>query len=137
MINMYYHNGSDNHGCEAIVRSTVNIVNDNVTLYTTRANADRKYGIDEIAELREDTCKPLQRKSFEFVLFALHHKLTGSDYWYTRFSHRLFFKLISKGSIYFSIGGDNYCYGGTDILAHYNSALHHKGAKTVLWGCSA
>lgn len=35
-----------------------------------------------------------------------------------------------------SIGGDNYCYAGTDILAHYHTALRKKGAKTVLWGCS-
>ena len=27
MINLYYHGGSANHGCEAIVRSTAKILN--------------------------------------------------------------------------------------------------------------
>lgn len=38
--------------------------------------------------------------------------------------------------IWFSIGGDNYCYPGTEILAAENKILKKRGAKTVLWGCS-
>ena len=34
------------------------------------------------------------------------------------------------------MGGDNYCYPQTEVLAHYNRAIHARGAKTVLWGCS-
>ena len=40
------------------------------------------------------------------------------------------------GDVYLSIGGDNYCYAGKDILGHYNQIIHEKGGKTVFWGCS-
>ena len=34
MINLYYHGGSANHGCEAIVRSTAKILNVPIRLFT-------------------------------------------------------------------------------------------------------
>ena len=43
--------------------------------------------------------------------------------------------IISK-EIFLSIGGDNYCYPGTDVLAAINRNIKKKGAKLVLWGCS-
>lgn len=136
MIHLYFHGGSGNHGCEAIVRSTVGILGQDATVHTTDIASDRTYGLDSIVTLVEDTLIPLSRKSIRYLLFAVHHKLTGSDYWYTRFAHNALFSKVRRNDIYMSIGGDNYCYKGTDILAHYNQCLHAKGAKTVLWGCS-
>ena len=52
------------------------------------------------------------------------------------FSHKKFFSGVKNNDVYMSIGGDNYCYKGTDILGHYNRCLQKNGAKTVLWGCS-
>ena len=43
---------------------------------------------------------------------------------------------MKKGDICLSVGGDNYCYPRTEVLAHYNRAIHAKGGRTVLWGCS-
>ena len=47
---LYGHNGSGNHGCEAIVRSTCKILNENnsntFTLATNGKNEDLKYGLD-------------------------------------------------------------------------------------------
>ena len=59
-----------------------------------------------------------------------------NDYAYICESHKNFFKNANKDSIFVSVGGDNYCYGGKEILGYYNRRLHEKGAKTVLWGCS-
>ena len=136
MINLYYHGGSANHGCEAIVRSTMGIIGREAVLHTSNIASDRAYGLEQVVTLEEDVLTPLSRRSGKYLLFALHHKLTGSDYLYTRFSHDTFFSGIRKGDMCLSIGGDNYCYKGTDILTHYNEILHKKGAKTVLWGCS-
>lgn len=136
MIHLYFHGGSGNHGCEAIVRSTLGILGQDTVLHTSNIASDRTYGLDQVTALKEDVPQPLSRRSVQYLLFALHHKLTGSDYLYTRFAHDAFFSGIHKGDVCMSIGGDNYCYKGTDILAHYNEALHKKGAKTVLWGCS-
>ncbi len=136
MIHLYFHGGSGNHGCEAIVRSTLGILKQDAVLHTSNIASDRAYGLDKITAMEEDVTKPLARRSFQYLMFALHHKLTGSDYLYTRFAHDAFFSGIRRGDVCMSIGGDNYCYKGTDILAHYNETLHKKGAKTVLWGCS-
>ena len=35
-----------------------------------------------------------------------------------------------------SVGGDNYCYGGTALYGYLNRAYHKAGVKTALWGCS-
>ena len=136
MIHLYFHGGSGNHGCEAIVRSTLGILGKDAVLHTSNIDSDRAYGLDQVTALKEDVTQPLSRQSVRYLLFALHRKLTGTDYLYTRFSHDAFFSGVRRGDVCLSIGGDNYCYSGTDILAHYNEALHKKGTKTVLWGCS-
>lgn len=136
MIHLYFHGGSGNHGCEAIVRSTLALLGQEAVLHTSNIASDRAYGLDTVTALEEDVTKPLSRRSLRYLLFALHHKLTGSDYLYIRFAHDDFFSGIRKGDVCMSIGGDNYCYAGTDVLAHYNEILQKKGAKTVLWGCS-
>lgn len=136
MIHMYYHGGSGNHGCEAIVRASCAILGKKVVLHTSNPESDLAYMLDQIVELQEDTYQPLPKRSLRYLLFAIHHKLTGSDYWYTRLAHEKLFSGVCAGDVWMSIGGDNYCYNGTDILAHYNQIIHRKGAKTVLWGCS-
>ena len=136
MINLYYHGGSANHGCEAIVRSTTKILDVSVRLFTTSPEEDIKYGLTEIVEVIADRERKLEKKSLEYVLCAINHKLTGTDYEFVKHSHKEFLGQISKGDICLSIGGDNYCYNGVDRLGYYNRMLQKKGAKTVLWGCS-
>ncbi len=133
-ICLYYHGGSGNHGCEAIVRSTAKILDVPLTLWSTVPESDRAYGLDRVVELREDRKAPLN--GLDSLVFKVHHKLIGSDYLYTTSAHKAFFSLVRAGDIYLSIGGDNYCYAGKDILGHYNEAIHKRGAKTVFWGCS-
>ena len=41
-----------------------------------------------------------------------------------------------QATVALSVGGDNYCYGGTGIYAYMNKAFCRQGIKTVLWGCS-
>ena len=134
MIKLYYHGGSGNHGCEAIVRSTAKILDVPLTLWSSAPESDRAYGLDHVIQLHEDRKAPL--RGLDSLAFKVHHKLTGSDYLYTTSAHKAFFSSVRAGDIYLSIGGDNYCYAGKDILGHYNEAIHKRGAKTVFWGCS-
>ncbi len=133
-IYLYFHGGSENHGCEAIVRSTVKILGDNLYLATSNIESDRKYHLDQIVTLIDDS--PCALNKVQSLIAAVYFKLTHNDYYFTYFRHKKFFDVVGKNDICLSIGGDNYCYKGQDILAHYNKALHKKGAKTVLWGCS-
>ena len=98
MIHLYFHGGSGNHGCEAIVRSTLGILGKDAVLHTSNINSDRAYGLDQVTALKEDVTQPLSRQSVRYLMFALHRKLTGTDYLYTRFSHDAFF-LVSAGEM--------------------------------------
>lgn len=133
-VSFYYHGGSANHGCEAIVRASAKILNIPATLWSTMPDSDLAYGLNDLADIREDKKQDLT--GMKLLRFKVHHKLTGSDYLYTKFAHESFFSAIQSGDTYLSIGGDNYCYAGKDILGHYNQIIHEKGGKTVFWGCS-
>lgn len=136
MIALYYHGGSTNHGCEAIVRSTAKILNFPVTLFSFSPEEDLKYGIESVAKIINDEAVPVKKGSFAHFICAADHKLKHNDYKFVKYAHKDFLSRVSKGDIYMSIGGDNYCYVGVDKLGYYNRMLHEKGAKTVLWGCS-
>lgn len=135
-IHLYYHGGSANHGCEAIVRATNQLLGKGLTLWTTAITSDRTYELDTVVTLSEDLCKPTPKPSPRWFLSAIYHRLTHTDYLLVKYYHDIFFSQVKHGDVYLSIGGDNYCYAGQDILGYYNRAIHQKGANTVLWGCS-
>ena len=136
MIKLYFHGGSANHGCEAIVRATQKIINKNIRLYSSAVDEDKRYGLSDIVEVRKDEEISPSKNSINAFLSSVYYKLFKSDYYYIRVSHKEFVKDINEGDVYLSIGGDNYCYSGVDKLAFYNRFIKSKGAKTVLWGCS-
>lgn len=136
MYKFYLHAGSANHGCEAIVRSSINILNDEVTLYSRVPELDTKYGIDEICDLHKDDKILLKVGSFRWIKAYLQTKLTGKIDLSMKYQYNNLISSVKNNDIYFSIGGDNYCYPGTEVLAAINSNIKKKGAKLVLWGCS-
>lgn len=137
MIGLYYHNGSYNHGCEAIIRGTAAILADKeLTLFSREPESDRQYGLDQLVEVNEDLPLELTTTSLKYIWAAAIRRIFQNRYWITAFTRKPVFDKVHKGDVMLSIGGDNYCYAGTDILAHYHTALRKKGAKTVLWGCS-
>lgn len=136
MYKFYLHAGSANHGCEAIVRSSINILNDKVTLYSRIPEFDTKYGIDDICDLQKDDKLPLKKGSFYWIKAYLQTKLTGKIDLSMKYQYNSLISQVKNNDIYFSIGGDNYCYPGTEVLAGINSNIKKKGARLVLWGCS-
>lgn len=138
MIKLYYHGGSENHGCEAIVRATVKILKseNNTMLYSTCSEEDRTYGLDDICTIEQDSFIPAKRKSLSFVRTAAMSKILKNEYPIVRFGHKKFFDSITSKDICLSIGGDNYCYRGVENLGFYNKAIRKQKGKTVLWGCS-
>lgn len=51
---LYYHGGSCNHGCEALVRTTSELLDykeNKITLCSFRPDDDRKYGIDKLCDI--------------------------------------------------------------------------------------
>lgn len=137
MIKLYYHNGSTNHGCEAIVRATQKILNcKNIILYSRKPDTDFQYKLNDIVEIQADIAVESGKYSFTHIYYALYRKLKKSNYMQTILTRENFFSNLRKNDICFSIGGDNYCYEGKEVLGFYNKGIHKKGGKTVLWGCS-
>lgn len=136
MYKLYIHAGSDNHGCEAIVRTTVDMLEESVTLFSRNPQIDEKYGIREICNIVYDEKKNVSRGSLSWFNAVLQIKfLKKIDIW-VRNQYPELFSAVKKGDIFLSIGGDNYCYPGTEILAAINRNIKKRGTKTVLWGCS-
>lgn len=135
-IAMYYHGGSKNHGCEAIVRATAKIFGEKMETYAMYPAEDRIYGLHHAVDLRYDKEQSVSRGSVPYFLSALMQKTCNSSLLLTYFKWKEFFSHIHKGGVYLSTGGDNYCYPGVEKLADYNALIRWKGGKTVLWGCS-
>ena len=137
MYNLYSHGGSGNHGCEAIIRSTIKVLNeDSVNVFSHNRDQDIKYGIDGICNLREDITNSIQRGTLKWLFSSMQSKLTGRIALKIRYQRNLLFDNIRPGDICLSVGGDNYCYEGVEILGAVNYCLRKKHCKTVLWGCS-
>lgn len=138
-VYMYAHGGSGNHGCEAIVRSTVKILKkmgyEKITLISARPEEDLKYGIGQVCEVIKDKV-PYSKFSFSFVkaYFSLKFKKD-----FVPMDELAYIKTISRvnpGDIVLSIGGDNYCYADVNKYVMLHNMMLRRGAKTVLWGCS-
>lgn len=133
-----YGNGSaGNHGCEAITRGTVAVLGGehSYTVHSARQEDDVRYGLDQLAELRP-AMSPV-KKDLRFLLAYLKIKMTGV---YTDMDGLSYVSEIrraaQKCSVALSVGGDNYCYPGTEIYGWLNREYRKNGIKTVLWGCS-
>lgn len=134
---LYAHGGSGNHGCEAIIRSTVDILSaKRPTLISGNPEEDRKYGLDELCTLVKDRSARLNRRSFGFVKAYTALKLRGDYIPMDKLWYEVAFSGVRKGDIALSVGGDNYCYADVNKYVMLHDMLKDRGAKTVLWGCS-
>ena len=132
MIKLYYHGGSGNHGCEAIVRGTKKILDTDIVLYSMRVHEDEKYGLNKIVKLQRDSINRIKKNSFWDYMCRIHRKITGNTELRTKVERYNFLKEVSPGDIYLSIGGDNYCYPGYEELSNLNRLIKKKGG-TGLW----
>lgn len=136
-ILLFGHGGSQNHGCEAIVRSTIKLMNENrFSLFSFEPSEDIGYGIDQLCHIIDNDKIRTNKLSIEFLkaYFSLkvkHDHEPLNDLFGTNV-----LKTARKNDIAFSIGGDNYCYQGVGRIMLYRRTLEKRGVKTVLWGCS-
>jgi len=135
---LYAHAGSRNHGCEAIVRSTLKILNlDNikVSLATFRQQEDldflsSDFDLNFIKYKRYEGLHPIR------LIDAGLRKLGIKQDMLFSFSQNQIADSIDKNTLCLSIGGDNYCYGIPRWIYYTNNIAAKKGSKTVFWGCS-
>ncbi|WP_069998868.1 polysaccharide pyruvyl transferase family protein [Cellulosilyticum sp. I15G10I2] len=138
-ICFYGHGGSDNHGCEALVRSTYEVLKSYspiMTLYSQNKEMDYKYGLESFLFDIVQYHRYFKEKTIPYMInFILRYGFECNTYYY-RYANEALLRNIKQNSIYFSIGGDNYCYGNYyKNLAYINKKLSQK-VKNVLWGVS-
>lgn len=134
MIYFINNGASSNHGCEAIIRSSKKIINDEIILLTNNFENEKKYGIDKILKVENDSVCAV--KGLKRFLSKVYFRIKKSSYLTTKYSKKELLDKVHKDDIFVSIGGDNYCYNGYERMSYFNRAIRIKGGKTVLWGCS-
>lgn len=138
-ILMFYHNGSLNRGCEAIVRSGTKIIKDkmddvNISLGSFRPSTDKYINnVNNVFDMN-----PVDIKKFSIDWFKVIFKLKlqkNESYSYKKVFKNLV-NQIDRNDICLSVGGDVYCYGEQEFCYEIDKIIKSKGKKLVLWGCS-
>lgn len=132
---LYPHGGSGNHGCEAIVRSTLKITGANAILYSNAVEEDEKYQLNKLCTLK-NAQQPISRNSVLYWKALFQNKVLGVKDAYDVVAFNPIFERSSWANFAFSIGGDNYCYGTPTFIYLINRELRKRNVKTILWGCS-
>ena len=138
-IYMYAHGGSGNHGCEAIVRSTCDMLNnplwDEILLISSKTEEDIKYGLDKICTIKKDV-QSYSKITLPFIRAYIALKLKNDYVPLDKLNYKKTIDMVHKNDIVLSIGGDNYCYADVNKYIMLHNMMISRGAKTVLWGCS-
>lgn len=133
-LKLYYHGGSNNHGCEAIVRCTGKMVRGDMEkmLFSFSPEQDIACGLDEIY-----TVLPMLKYNAKNLPLRLAKKLRAmTDLSYSNIYHPALFE-GSDADVAVSIGGDSYGYEDSIVgLMKTHDLIYRNGQRTVLWGCS-
>ncbi|WP_347548669.1 polysaccharide pyruvyl transferase family protein [Pseudalkalibacillus hwajinpoensis] len=138
-ILMLFHGGSLNRGCEAIVRSSVEMIkeripNSKVFLVSDMPETDNVITkLDGIFDGRNDRIK---KYSYEWFFSSIKVKVFNDESYALGKIHNNVIKHINEADVCLSIGGDNYCYGEQPGWYEINKRVRASGKKLVLWGCS-
>lgn len=140
-IILYPHGGSGNHGCEAIVRTTGDIIrsqfpDDKIYLSSFNPDQDLKYGIRNIDVIL--TFKSIAKYNpFNIIGWLTSHYFKTFSIRDIICCHEVV-KKIDRNSLCVSIGGDIYSYRG--VIPYQTLAINKyakkRQARLVLWGCS-
>jgi colanic acid/amylovoran biosynthesis protein len=136
----YSYINSGNRGCEAILRSTYDILQlkENETyVFTDDIEGDTKCGIHHFVKLLKIPyiyVKQFKPLSSIIPRMLRVFKIDKNALW--KYKYNRYKKLIDDETLCLSTGGDIYCYGDNDWLTYLNSMARKRGAQTVLWGCS-
>lgn len=133
---LFNHEGSKNHGCEAIVRGSMNIIE----------NSDEKaefvlssYNPSDDEILNNITVKAAKTRDLtkiEKLIAAVDLKINNSE---TYALQKMYSPIVSDAEdcdVCLSVGGDTYCYGDNHGIQVLTRELKKRGKKTVLWGAS-
>jgi polysaccharide pyruvyl transferase WcaK-like protein len=138
-ILLYFHGGSKNRGCEAIVRSAIPIIKKSlpdatINLASWDPESDKDFvGISKIYNVQP---QPIKKYSLDWFTSLYHVKMRQSEDFAHKTMHKRLLDLLPEHDVLLSVGGDNYCYGEQPWLYVIDQCIKKSGKKMVLWGAS-
>lgn len=132
---MYPHGGSGNHGCEAIVRSTVKLIGNETTLFTNKMEEDCKVGLQDLCKL-DVAEKPIRSGSVSHLFAVFRGKVFGKTDAFDRLVFQHIVETAKNADYVLGIGGDNYCYDTPEFIYLVNRMVDEAKVKRILWGAS-
>ncbi|AKG33409.1 polysaccharide pyruvyl transferase family protein [Paenibacillus durus] len=138
-IMMFAHGGSLNRGCEAIVRSSAQMIKENISgarvfLASEQPHTDR--AIPDLDGIYDGSKSEIVRPSLQWMMSAVRFKLLKDESYATGIIEQNTISRIKDVDVCMSIGGDNYCYGEQPGWYEIDRRVKRQGKKLVLWGCS-
>lgn len=110
---IYANGGSGNHGCEAIVRGTQQLLPGDYIIQSRSIEEDTIYGIN--AELRPEITG--EKSKIGFLKAYLKLKIAKNYFALDALDYISAIKAIKgQAKVALSVGGDNYCYTGEEFL---------------------
>ncbi|WBW98955.1 polysaccharide pyruvyl transferase family protein [Oceanirhabdus sp. W0125-5] len=138
-IMMYFHDGSHNRGCEAIVRSSTNIIKENIDgakVYLVSGQPDTDKIITKLDGIYNGANCDIKKYSYDWLVSAVKVKFFNDESYALGRIHKNVINHLKEADVCLSIGGDNYCYGEQPGWYEVNNRIKAQGKKLVLWGCS-
>lgn len=138
-IMMFAHDGSLNRGCEAIVRSSTNIIKEkigNAKVYLASGKPETDKIITNLDGIWDGSNTAIKKYSYDWFISSIKVKLFDDESYALGRIHQNIIKNIDNVDICLSIGGDNYCYGEQPGWYEIDRKVKLYGKKLVLWGCS-
>jgi polysaccharide pyruvyl transferase WcaK-like protein len=136
---MFYHAGSKNRGCEAIVRSGIPIIkkyNPNAEISLASLDYKSDLLIPELNKVYDVSAVKLNKYSLQWFISSFLVKFFKNENYFYRYANQKLINLIPQYDLFLSIGGDNYCYGEQHWLYEVDRLIKKAGKKLVLWGAS-
>ena len=138
-IMMFAHAGSLNRGCEAIVRSSSEIIKDkinNAEIILASNKPDTDKIIKNVDSIFDGNAIDESLSFFKKIIAYTELKISKSQQFVLTERYKNVVNKINDVDVCLSIGGDNYCYGEQEWLYAIDKNIKKKGKKLVLWACS-
>lgn len=133
---LFNHEGSKNHGCEAIVRGSMNIIENSDEKAEFVLSSNNPSDDEIINNITVKAAKTRDLTKIEKLIAAVDLKINNSE---TYALQKMYSPIVSDADdcdICLSVGGDTYCYGDNHGIQVLTRELKKRGKKTVLWGAS-
>lgn len=132
----FNHVGSFNHGCEAIIRGTMNII--------SKSDKNAEFVLSSFAPETDECIENIETRLFSTRQLTAFEKLISA--YYVKMHHseeyalkKMYSEVVSQAQdcdVCLSVGGDTYCYGDNHGIQVLTRELKKSGKKVVLWGAS-